>query len=130
MKEDHQELPPAGTDILPEQEVEVQLDTTTGDEPLEPPPRLVDSSLTSIAIPSGSPRTGSPALLPTTLWRASDAVCSNSSSPIFRSGSRHTGLYTVGQEPVTSLKWRQPLSIRACFLGGFLRNHQWISAQT
>ena len=115
MKEDHQELPPADTDILPEQEVEAELDTTADDEPLEPPPRLADTSLNSIATPSGSPRTGSPALPPTTLRRASDAVRSYSGSPISRSGSpffTNKNSSSASVESVTSLSGRSSRSPR------------------
>ena len=114
VKEDHPELPPIDADIQPEQEVQPEPEPVVDDEPLEPPPRLADTSA-SIATPSGSPRTGSPALPSTTSRRTSDVVRSHSGSPISRSTSpffTNKNSSSASIESVTSLSGRSSRSPR------------------
>jgi hypothetical protein len=112
VKEDHPELPPIDADIPPEQEVQSEPEPVIDDEPLEPPPRLAD---TSTATPSGSPRTGSPALPSTTSRRSSDVVRSHSGSPISRSTSpffTNKNSSSASIESITSLSGRSSRSPR------------------
>ena len=111
IKEAHQELPPADVDILPEPE----LDPIIEDEPLEPPPPLVDTSVTSIVTQSSSPRAGSPVPPSTGSRRASDVVRSRSGSPLSRSASpffTNKNSSSASIESITSLSGRSSRSPR------------------
>ena len=102
IKEDHHELPPVDADTLPEPEPSLAVE----DEPLEPPPRLPDMSITSITTPSGSPRASSPVPPSTGSQRVSDAIHSHSGSPLFM----NTNSSSASVESVTSLSGRSSKS--------------------
>ena len=111
VKEDHQELPSVDADILPEPEPDPVID----DEPLEPPPPLADTSVTSIATPSGSPRAGSPVPPSPGSRHASSVVHSRSGSPLSCSTSpffTNKNSSSASIESVTSIGGRSSRSPR------------------
>jgi hypothetical protein len=113
IKEDYRELPPADTEVIPEQEQEP--DAAVDDEPLEPPSWLADTSVGSIATPPGFPKAGSPVPPPTGSQRASDVVHSHSDSPLSRSASpffANKNSSSASIESVTSLSGRSSRSPR------------------
>ena len=115
IKENHQELPPADADILPDPEPEPEPDLLVDDEPLEPPPRFADTSIASIATPSVSPKAGSPIPPPIASRRASDVVHSHSGSPLSRSASpffMNKNSSSASVESITSLSGRSSRSPR------------------